>query len=446
MHRQLGRDEVLRLAPDASSAKSGQELAQPRKWLSLGADEVALWGECQGSGAKPYQVQVDWTDLTSKCSCPSRKFPCKHALGLMLIAATDSQSVAVAAQPAWVNEWLTGRKARATKVAEKAARPPEPRDPAAAARRRAQRFERIRAGMSALADWTQDLARAGIASAPTRGFEFFDGQARRLVDAQAPGIARRVRQLGSCASQGAGWQRPFLERLSLLHLATCAVERYEQLTPTQQADVEAELGLTVEAEDLAGLAGVRDQWQVISREIEVDERISAQRSWLIGRSSRRAAMLLSFAHAAAPFDLVLPPGTQFDTELVFYPGSGARAALRGALPPGNRIESPAGMGTIAELLDAYASALGACPWIDRLGFLLQGVVPARLHESWCLIDRSGSGLPLRTSDSTAYLLVAVSGGGPIGVAVEFDGQQLRPLCLVDADEWVPLVSQSRESA
>src|SRR5689334_18942051 len=110
MHRQLSRDEVLRMAPDASSAKSGHELAQPRKWVSIGADEIALWGECQGSGAKPYQVQVDWTDLTSKCSCPSRKFPCKHALGLMLIAATDSQSVASTAQPAWVNEWLTGRK------------------------------------------------------------------------------------------------------------------------------------------------------------------------------------------------------------------------------------------------------------------------------------------------------------------------------------------------
>ncbi|MDQ3283523.1 MAG: SWIM zinc finger family protein, partial [Acidobacteriota bacterium] len=25
------------------------------------------------------------TDLASKCSCPSRKFPCKHAVGLLVL-------------------------------------------------------------------------------------------------------------------------------------------------------------------------------------------------------------------------------------------------------------------------------------------------------------------------------------------------------------------------
>jgi hypothetical protein len=52
-------DQVLALAPDAGSAKAGKDLATPRKWVSLGRDERAAWGECQGSGAEPYRTQID---------------------------------------------------------------------------------------------------------------------------------------------------------------------------------------------------------------------------------------------------------------------------------------------------------------------------------------------------------------------------------------------------
>ncbi|MBK7841954.1 MAG: hypothetical protein IPJ49_30625 [Candidatus Obscuribacter sp.] len=68
-------EDILRLAPDASSAKSGKELANPVKWQGMGTDLAYIWGYCQGSGAKPYQTQVDLTAPAFKCSCPSRKFP-----------------------------------------------------------------------------------------------------------------------------------------------------------------------------------------------------------------------------------------------------------------------------------------------------------------------------------------------------------------------------------
>src|SRR6476469_9727229 len=82
-------DRIIALAPDPSSAKAGRELANPRKWVTLGLNEAAIWGECQGSGSKPYRTQIDLIEPAFKCSCPSRKFPCKHALALFLL--TDSQ-------------------------------------------------------------------------------------------------------------------------------------------------------------------------------------------------------------------------------------------------------------------------------------------------------------------------------------------------------------------
>jgi len=72
----LTADQITALAPDAASLKAGRGLATPRKWQDLGADGGALWGLALGSGAEPYQTRLDLTDFASKCSCPSRKFPC----------------------------------------------------------------------------------------------------------------------------------------------------------------------------------------------------------------------------------------------------------------------------------------------------------------------------------------------------------------------------------
>ncbi|MRT44910.1 SWIM zinc finger family protein, partial [Xylella fastidiosa subsp. multiplex] len=86
-------DQVLALAPDAASRKAGSKLGAAGPWSEAGSsDEGAVWGLCKGSGSKPYQTVVDLADAAGpayKCSCPSRKFPCKHALGLLLLWAGE---------------------------------------------------------------------------------------------------------------------------------------------------------------------------------------------------------------------------------------------------------------------------------------------------------------------------------------------------------------------
>jgi SWIM zinc finger len=362
MPQSLTRELVLQLAPDAGSAKSGQDLAQARKWDMLGGDLEVIWGQCQGSGAKPYQVQVALSEPAFKCSCPSRKFPCKHGLGLLLIYAESPAALAPAERPAWVSGWLASRQARAAKT-EKRGREAEPiSDPEAHGERRAKRIERTLAGMRELGTWTRDLIRSGIGAVPGKGFQFFDRQARRLVDAQAPGIARLVRQLGSLAASGAGWQQPFLEHLAILHLATRALERTDTLPAAAHADVQAMLGITVAAAELESLAGVRDRWQLIAQETEFEDRLRWQSTWLFGIGTRRMARVLQFAHATAPFATTLLPGTTFEGELVFFPGNGPRAALRGERSAAVPLAEWQGFETLEAALDAYSSALGACPW------------------------------------------------------------------------------------
>ena len=116
---ELSAESVLALAPDAASAKAANGLLKPGGWPTLGADAAAVWGECQGSGSKPYQTQVDLSGPTFKCSCPSRKFPCKHGLALLLLRAKDASLFTASAPPAWVADWLSARTERVQKKEEK---------------------------------------------------------------------------------------------------------------------------------------------------------------------------------------------------------------------------------------------------------------------------------------------------------------------------------------
>src|SRR5262249_6136173 len=155
-------EQILALAPDAASAKAGQGLASARKWLSLGADDKAAWGLCQGSGKDPYQAQIDLTEPAFRCSCPSRKFPCKHALGLFLLLAGQPDIFKEKQPPAWVLEWLSSRAKRSQQRAEK-----QPKDDsggktvdaAAQAKRAASRAKKGVAGLQEVGLWVGGLGR-----------------------------------------------------------------------------------------------------------------------------------------------------------------------------------------------------------------------------------------------------------------------------------------------
>ena len=74
------------LAPDQASLKAARALLDRRRWPTLAVEGELLWGLCQGSGATPYRVVFDGQERGFKCTCPSRKQPCKHVLALLWLA------------------------------------------------------------------------------------------------------------------------------------------------------------------------------------------------------------------------------------------------------------------------------------------------------------------------------------------------------------------------
>ena len=111
-------EHQLALAPDAAAAAAARGMATPTRWSAVGADDIAVWGLCVGTGAEPYQTVVDRSELAYRCSCPSRKLPCKHALGLLLLWAHGH--VPEGARPPHAAQWLARRAERAGRAAREA--------------------------------------------------------------------------------------------------------------------------------------------------------------------------------------------------------------------------------------------------------------------------------------------------------------------------------------
>src|SRR5690242_12024748 len=116
-------EQALALAPDNSSAQAGKKLAVAKHWKNLGRTTTALWSECQGSAL--YQVRVDLNGMAVRCSCPSRKLPCKHGLGLILLSVNDPSALPEVEPPEWVAVWLAKRSTPKEAAAKVSAISPE---------------------------------------------------------------------------------------------------------------------------------------------------------------------------------------------------------------------------------------------------------------------------------------------------------------------------------
>jgi hypothetical protein len=427
-------DQVLALAPDVASRRAGSELGAAAPWSEAGSsDEGTVWGLCRGSGSKPYRTVIDIADSTGpayQCSCPSRKFPCKHALGLLLLWAGPDGTVPRGQAPDWAERWIEGRRERAQeqRTAGGASGAASSGDPEAARRRAERRAERITAGASELEERLTDLLRGGLASAEQTGYGLWEETAARMVDAQAPGLAARVRELGSIPSSGPGWPVRLLEECALLHLLDQGWLRRERLPDGLAATVRSRVGISGSADG----PPVRDRWLVLAQYDTADARLTTRRIWLHGAESGRTVLLLSYGAAGRAPELALPVGLAFEAEVSAYPGAGQlRVALGDRFtPPAPTAIRPPGL-TTSQATARYGEALRADPWLDSCPVTLDRVVPTPDGDSWQLADSDGVlALPLIPSARSRpdlWRLVALSGGAPVTVFGECGHRGFSPL-------------------
>jgi uncharacterized Zn finger protein len=433
---QFTSEQVLALAPDSSSAAAGKKLGSAKHWKNLGRSADALWGECQGSAL--YQVKVELASLASHCSCPSRKLPCKHCLGLLLLATANQADVAVGEPPEWVADWLAKRQASSARKQEKAAKAAESAGQAPSAQQlknAGKRLASVKKGVDGLDLWLNDLIRQGLASVQTQPASFWEHQAARLRDAQAGALDARVRRFAAIPNATPDWPEILLAELGKLALLTYAFHQEEQLERGMREEVRQLIGWTLNQEEVNERGEtVRDDWLVVGQVVEDAERGKTQRTWLSGLNSGRTALILQFSFDGHPFSEQFVLGAHQEVDLAYWPGAyPQRAQVRarvGELAPFQG-EWP-GVDSIDEFLDGVASALGSQPWLERFLAQLRGVTPVcdSGGASWSVRDSAGRALHLAGSDH--WQLLALSGGHPVDLVGEWRDGSLLPLgALVD---------------
>lgn len=425
-------EQVIALAPDSSSVKAAKKLLSLSKWSNMGQSERALWGECKGSGKKPYLTRIDLEEPAFKCSCPSRKFPCKHGLALFLLRLEQEKSFKISAPPAWVTEWLEDRGKRAetkTKRAETKAK--KEADPVAAAKRAEKRETNIQAGVEELELWLHDLMRQGLASLESKPYGFWDEMASRMVDAQAPGLANRLRTLGSLSARGNRYNKQdktevVLEQLGLLHLLIEGYKRLDDLTPDLQADVKSLLGWAQDQNTLLKQDSIMDTWQVLGQVTSSENNLTAQRTWLYGETSGCMALVLNFAFGGKAIESGLHVNSVFNGELVFYAGHAPQRALVKEKQEHQALGYFEAQLDILAATESYAQALSCQPWLERYPMLLSQVMPVPKDEQWLIVD-SKHQLKVHPNFNRGWELLALSGGRPLTLFGEWDGKHYLPL-------------------
>lgn len=411
--------------------RAGRGLANPSSWQETGEEGGYLWGLCKGSGSRPYQVRVDASGLEPgfKCSCPSRKIPCKHVLGLLFLRAAAGGELGGEC-PDWAKEWRDKRARRQEGAGEQAdagegAKKKRGKKVASFAERVKAHLPLMTEGMDLLNDRMIDAVRHGI------GPGWLEGLSRRLVDTQLPGLAlllEKMEKFFQDRRDEAALER-MLSFMGRLQLMVEAFRGRERLSEAERYDLFLALGVTLEKEQVAA-EGIRREgpWQVLGVALEEFGRIRERRVWL-GNAGGETALLQEYAPRNRSFSGTFNAGDMLAGELFFYPGTVRQRAVAANLAPAPEAEEAPAMDS-ALVLRRTRERIESNPWLWRWPLPLSGV-RLRCDEEgtpWIVLE-DGRRLPVAVScgASDGWAMHALTLEGPARFFGEWNGNALIPL-------------------
>lgn len=269
-------------APNAEAMKNGRGLVAKGKFTALhvDADETILFGECQGSGKVPYRCSADFARAeqpTYRCSCPSRQFPCKHCLGLLLAYVSKKPSFSPVDVPA---DLADKREKLATRAEKKKDEPAKPKTVNKAAL--AKKIQAQSDGLDLLETLTLDVTRIGIGNMNAKTAREIEDKAKQLGNAYLPGaqaaLNRYTKLFGdddglatkATAGRGEAVFSEALDQLARLHSTVKQGRAYLQrrlddpdLKPDVDSPIAAWLGHAWQLAELKAAGLVQDDVELL---------------------------------------------------------------------------------------------------------------------------------------------------------------------------------------
>ena len=437
--------ETTRLsAPDTGTLANATKLARPQSWIIAERNDRALWGEIKGSVIYKTTVDLGLDKPAYKCSCPVKKFPCKHALALLLMAAdeADPRNFAQNSPPQWVIEWLDSRDKRSLAKAIPRTEEQIARAETSKTKLRNERADAMQAGIADLKMRLLDFIRAGLVETITP--ENLNNFAERMVDAKLGGIGRQARIWADLAAERRENSLEIcLNQFGMLFLWAKAFEKIDDFPEALQADLLTQAGVNIKKEDLLQQTGVIDDWLVMGQiEMPLEQNLTERRVWLLGKNTKLFVLQLDFSFGSMGFPQLWFNGSAYRGEAVFYPSATPLRVVFKNIESTSLYSQLVGYHNFIDFLNHYSIIIAANPWLPLYPVLWTSVVLVFQQNTFLLVDNDKKQVKITADteggDAPLWKLLTISGGQPVSVFGEWNGESLRPLSAFAQGEYYNL--------
>lgn len=196
------KEYIEQHAPDMSTIKNARSLSSKGSFVEHGKNEEedVFFANCTGSGKNPYKVSVDFLTANQpifRCSCPSRKLPCKHSIGLLeeiLKGASFPVSPVpedILSKRAKQEKRVENAKVRAEEEAAGIVKPPKKVNKAARLKKMQKQLE----GIAIVETLINEILTKGISNVETQSKKYFTDLAKEMGNYYLTGPQNYIYQL-----------------------------------------------------------------------------------------------------------------------------------------------------------------------------------------------------------------------------------------------------------
>ena len=310
-----------------------------------------------------------------------------------------------------MTSWLSKREEKAEKKEQKAQND-TPVDEAAQAKRQAMRHQKVLNGIDELEIWLKDLLRNGLINIPERAYTLFDGIARRMVDAQAPGLANRLKAIQEIDFYEESWKYKLTDQLGKLYLLMKSYRNLDLQPEEWQQEIRTQIGYPQAKEDVLAGETITDQWLVLHKRSQKINELNNDIYWLYGCRSNRFAIYLSFTAPGTLAEFNLVPGSTYDGKLCYYKGVGSLRALFKECELSEEAITPYFCANLQEATARYREALQQNPFAENVPVLVENLRLAVQGKQLCVQDANNELIPVQMQDITRTDILSVTGGKP----------------------------------
>ncbi len=438
-------EQISRLAPKPEAYTAGKSLAVASKWIVMAQSDRAIWGQIKGSGSTPYSTQIDLQDLGYKCSCPSRQFPCKHGIALLLLHCKSN--FAETDEADWVKEWIDKRRAKSDtpKVEKEVTEEEQLKKDKDKEKRSDDRKTLVDAGVNELMLWLQDMVRVGLLELPNKSKQEIETMAARMVDAKAPGLAGYVRAFANLDFGNISWQEQAMTIIGKLYLLLRSWKNIDTLTPIWQESIKNLLGWSQSPKELLAdenATTFKDEWLVLGEVSEEQDNLVILRQWVWACNSNLSGLMLTFGTPFSPLVSTVIQGSIIEAEIAFFPSV---MPQRCVLKMQRSIKTvytnaPKMLEDWDQFHDVLTDHLKQNPWLNNQAYLIADVKIRNINNVWTVADKHNAIMPIIKNHNEEQLInwILISNEHSVGLAFVWNSDGIKCLGIFNNGKYTVL--------